>query len=155
MGLTLMTALYTFLSIQAALVHGAKAAKAVDVDVVVLGGGYSGLVSAHALQEAGLSTVLLEARDQVGGRSRTLALDSGPGVVEMGATWINNSTQPEVWKLTQRFGLETLEQYTEGDTVFQGVDGGLTRSPLLPPGEVSQRKSFCFPMIVSSDRPLP
>ena len=36
-------------------------------DVVVIGGGQAGLASAHHLQEAGLSHIILEAGDQVGG----------------------------------------------------------------------------------------
>lgn len=94
-----------------------------DVDVVVVGGGYSGLMSAYDLQQAGLTTVLLEAKDVLGGKSRSQKLKSGPGIIELGATWINNKTQPAVFELTERFGLKTLEQYTEGDSILQGVDG--------------------------------
>ncbi|KAJ5160464.1 uncharacterized protein N7482_007468 [Penicillium canariense] len=94
-----------------------------EVDVVVVGGGFSGMAAASRCHDAGLSTVVLEAKSRIGGRSRSHHLDSGSGVVEMGATWINKTTQPEVYALTRRFGLETAEQYTEGDEVFQGVDG--------------------------------
>ena len=127
------------------LLHGAipkKPEPPIEVDVVVLGGGYAGLVSAYDLQQAGLRTVLLEAKEMIGGRSRTYILQSGPGLIELGATWINNSTQPQVWKLTEEFGLEVLEQYTDGDAIFQGPDGELLRSPLLRPDEVSRSPSY-------------
>ncbi|ETN44674.1 uncharacterized protein HMPREF1541_10344 [Cyphellophora europaea CBS 101466] len=101
----------------------------VEVDVVVVGGGYSGLTSAYELHQAGLSTVVLEAKDRIGGRSRSHQRESGPGIVELGATWINNSTQPAIWELTQHFGLETLVQYTEGDEVLQSPDGQVVRVP--------------------------
>ncbi|KAG9193451.1 monoamine oxidase [Alternaria panax] len=100
-----------------------------EVDVVVVGGGYSGLMSAYDLHQSGLKTVVLEAKNRIGGKSRSIQLQSGPGIVELGATWINNKTQPEVFKLTQRFGLETLEQYTDGDSIVQGADGSVQRLP--------------------------
>ena len=93
-----------------------------QVDVVIVGGGFSGLSSAYMLEKAGLKTVVLEARDSLGGRSRSHRLDNGPGLVELGATWINNKTQPAVFALTEEFGLETIEQYDDGDSVREGID---------------------------------
>lgn len=98
-----------------------------DFDVIVIGGGYSGLAAAFDLQQAGLKTALLEARSEVGGKTRSLKLQSGPGIIELGATWINNKTQPAVFALTQHFGLKTLEQYTTGDSIFQSEDGEISR----------------------------
>lgn len=109
----------------------------VEVDVVVVGGGFSGLAAAYQCHSAGLNTVVLEAKSRIGGRSRSQHLDSGPGVVEMGATWINKTTQPEVFALTQKFGLETVEQYVEGDEIFQGLDGKVVRCPDGTLGNVS------------------
>lgn len=98
-------------------------AKPIEVDVVVVGGGFSGLTSAYELHKAGLSTAVLEAKDRLGGRSRSVKRQSGDGVIELGATWINNQTQPEVFALTQEFGLDTLEQYNEGFSLYEGIDG--------------------------------
>lgn len=99
------------------------------VDVVVVGGGFSGLMSAFDLHNAGLNTVVLEAKSKIGGKSRSVKLQSGPGIVELGATWINNKTQPEVFNLTQHFGLTTIPQYTDGAAVFQGPDGAVNAAP--------------------------
>ncbi|PGG99043.1 hypothetical protein GX51_06459 [Blastomyces parvus] len=99
----------------------------VETDVVVVGGGFSGLTAAYRCHEAGLKTIVLEAKPRIGGRSRTHKKQSGPGVVELGATWINKNTQPEVFALTQKFGLETLEQFVQGDTIHQGIDGVVIR----------------------------
>jgi monoamine oxidase len=98
-----------------------------EMDVVVVGGGFSGLAAAYRCQEAGLRAMLLEAKHRVGGRSRTQERSSGPGVIELGATWINKTTQPEAYALTQMFGLETVTQYTDGDAVFQRPDGTIVR----------------------------
>uniref|UniRef100_A0A8H7NQJ8 Amine oxidase n=1 Tax=Bionectria ochroleuca TaxID=29856 RepID=A0A8H7NQJ8_BIOOC len=102
-----------------------------EVDVVVVGGGFSGLKSAYDLQQSGLSTVVLEAKEAIGGRSRSINRKSGEGIIELGATWINNTTQPRVTALVDKFGLDTAVQYTAGDSVFQGPDGEARR---IPPG---------------------
>ncbi|KAH8812666.1 amine oxidase [Xylogone sp. PMI_703] len=113
----------------------------VETDVVVIGGGFSGLQAARDVHAAGLRTVLLEANGRIGGRSHSISLSSGPGTVELGATWINKDTQPKIYGLTQRYGLELAEQYTEGDTVFEVASGIIMRIPngSLPdkPGVVS------------------
>jgi monoamine oxidase len=111
----------------------AVADRPVEVDVVVVGGGFSGLMSGYELQRAGLKAVVLEAKGRIGGRSRSIERKSGPGVVELGATWINNRTQPDVYSLTEKFGLETVVQYMQGDSVVQGADGRVLRVPLGAP----------------------
>jgi flavin-dependent amine oxidoreductase len=94
-----------------------------DVDVVIVGGGFSGLTAAYDLQKAGLTTVVLEAKHVIGGKSRSQKREKGLGYLEMGATWINEFTQPNVYQLTQEFGLEVVEQYTDGQVIFQDTDG--------------------------------
>jgi monoamine oxidase len=102
-----------------------EACRPTDVDVVVVGGGFSGLASAYSLHKAGLKVAVIEAKDRLGGRSRSIPLSTGPGIVELGATWINNSTQPAVFALTQEFGLETIEQYNQGLDIRQSIDGSI------------------------------
>lgn len=43
-----------------------------DYDVIVIGGGLSGLYAARDLTNAGLSVLVLEARDRLGGRTETI-----------------------------------------------------------------------------------
>ncbi|HUN97091.1 MAG TPA: FAD-dependent oxidoreductase, partial [Bradyrhizobium sp.] len=43
-----------------------------SVDVAIIGAGAAGLGAAHALKDSGLSFVVLEARDRVGGRGHTV-----------------------------------------------------------------------------------
>ncbi|KAL6415761.1 hypothetical protein AUP68_02328 [Ilyonectria robusta] len=93
------------------------------VSAVVVGGGFSGLQAAFDLQQSGLDCVVLEAKHRVGGRSRSQKLRTGPGLIELGATWINKTTQPKIYELTQKFGLECIQQYDAGDSVLQTTDG--------------------------------
>ncbi|KAM0632006.1 hypothetical protein D7B24_003933 [Verticillium nonalfalfae] len=106
-----------------------------EVDAIVVGGGFSGLTAAYELQQSGYTTLVLEATHLLGGKSRSQRLKTGPGVAELGATWINNKTQKTVYEYSERFGLDTVVQYNDGDTIFQGEDGKVTRST---PGDDSE-----------------
>ncbi|MYF04540.1 MAG: FAD-dependent oxidoreductase, partial [Holophagales bacterium] len=92
-----------------------------DVDVVVVGGGFAGVAAARDSMKNGYSTLLLEARDRLGGRTWTADFDGDQ--VELGGTWIHH-TQPFVWAEKERYGLE-IEQ-TPGavaDTGYLIADG--------------------------------
>ena len=56
--------------------------------VVVVGAGIAGLTVANALVHAGVSCVVLEARDRIGGRLHTVDLADQP--VDMGGSWIHH-----------------------------------------------------------------
>ena len=60
-----------------------------DADVLIVGGGISGLSAAGRLEQAGLKVLILEARDRLGGRMFT---QSGDGVLEYGAQWIHGGS---------------------------------------------------------------
>ncbi|KAF4625714.1 hypothetical protein G7Y89_g12448 [Cudoniella acicularis] len=92
-------------------------------DVIVIGAGLSGLQAAYDIQTAGLSCLVLEARDRVGGKTWTVPLANGKGCVDIGAAWTNDTNQSKIYALTQRFGIELVQQNTEGDSIFQDVDG--------------------------------
>jgi len=99
------------------------------IDVVVIGAGISGLQAAVDVQKAGLSCVVLEARDRVGGK--TLSIDPlGEGkVVDMGAAWINSTNQSRMYDMAKSFGLQTVVQNTLGDVIQQDVDGSVSTFP--------------------------
>lgn len=58
-----------------------------SVDIVVIGAGLSGIITAHELLKAGKSVLVLEARSRVGGKVRNQWLHNG-GVTEVGAEFV-------------------------------------------------------------------
>ncbi|KAF2167507.1 hypothetical protein M409DRAFT_36607 [Zasmidium cellare ATCC 36951] len=104
------------------------------VDVVIVGAGFSGLQAAYDVHQAGYSCVVLEAKSRIGGRSYTASLKTEPGLIELGATWINEQTQPRVFELAKRFGLDFVEQNGQTRSVIQDFDGQVwsERGELIP-----------------------
>jgi monoamine oxidase len=60
-----------------------------EFDVVILGAGAAGLSAARSLQRAGVSSVIVEARDRTGGRVLTHYDDRCPVAIELGAEFIH------------------------------------------------------------------
>lgn len=97
-------------------------------DVVVLGGGISGLSAAKLLSEYGIKVVVLEARDRVGGRTFTVR-NEHVDYVDVGGAYVG-PTQNRILRLSKELGLETykvnvnerLVQYVKGKTYpFRGA----------------------------------
>ncbi len=71
------------------------------VDVAVIGGGAAGIAAARRLlREPGLSVLLIEAQDRLGGRAHTVDLRAGAGdaavPVDLGCAWLH-SALTNVW----------------------------------------------------------
>jgi monoamine oxidase len=94
------------------------------VDVAVVGAGLAGLVAARDLLAAGLSVLVLEARDRVGGRILNHTLKGG-AVVEVGGQWVG-PTQDRVLALAEELGVGLYPTYEEGEH-FLAVNGAVER----------------------------
>lgn len=88
-------------------------------DTIVVGAGVAGLAAARALTEAGRSTLVLEARDRVGGRICTIHREDQ--VIELGAEFVHGKPA-DLWNLLNEAGLET---YQLSGTVACMEDGRL------------------------------
>lgn len=84
-----------------------------DYDVVVIGGGFAGVTAARDSRKNGYKTLILEARNRLGGR--TFSSEFAGHKIELGGTWIHWS-QPFVWAEKERYGLQVKE--TPGNAVL-------------------------------------
>jgi monoamine oxidase len=76
-----------------------------DADVVVIGAGYAGIAAGRELREAGRRTIVLEARDRIGGRTWYREIP-GTGVwAEYGGMFFSRSTQPHLAREIERYGI--------------------------------------------------
>ena len=71
-------------------------------DVIVIGGGFAGVTAARETALGGASTLLLEARDRLGGRTWTHRWNETD--IELGGGWVHWH-QPHVWAEITRAGL--------------------------------------------------
>lgn len=95
-----------------------------EADVIIVGGGLSGMIAARTVQAAGLQPLILEANDRVGGRILTEVIDGMP--FELGAQWIGD-THERMFRLAAELGVETYPQYDEGETSYEINGSGVLR----------------------------
>ncbi|ELK36591.1 PREDICTED: amine oxidase [flavin-containing] A [Myotis davidii] len=97
-------------------------------DVIVIGGGISGLSAAKLLAEQEVDVLVLEARDRVGGRTYTIR-NKHVDYVDVGGAYVG-PTQNRILRLSKELGLKTYKvnvnervvQYVKGNTYpFRGA----------------------------------
>lgn len=93
-------------------------------DVVIVGAGATGLTAATQLRDAGLSVIVLEARDRVGGRLWTNHIDGQ--MLEIGGQWVSPD-QTALLDTLDSLGLATYDRYRDGESVYIGRDGAAKR----------------------------
>ena len=117
-------------------------------DVVIIGAGVSGLAAACELRNAGLSVLIVEARDHVGGRAWTRHEPDLSAPIELGAEFIHGRV-PETFELLREVGKAALDtsgahwtlrdgkliQNTED--LFGEIQAALERSNVLKQPDVS------------------
>lgn len=91
-----------------------------NVDVAIVGAGFTGLAAAQELVAAGLNVVVLEARDRVGGRVESRVNTLGERIDTGGQYFCDDMT--EVTALARRFGKTFLETPVAGDLVVVPPD---------------------------------
>ena len=76
-----------------------------EVDVAVIGAGAAGLGAAHALENSGLSAIVLEARGRAGGRGHTIM--AAPGITfDLGCGWLHSADKNSFVQIAGQLNFE-------------------------------------------------
>jgi len=96
-----------------------------QTDVLIVGGGLSGLRLAHRLSVAGLDFRLIEARNRLGGRILSLPIPDGgenDDRYDLGPAWFWPD-QPHIHRLLNELDLAWFDQMSLGNLVVQEQSG--------------------------------
>jgi monoamine oxidase len=76
-----------------------------EIDVAIIGAGAAGLGAARALENSGLSLIVLEARDRVGGRGHTIM--AAPGITfDVGCGWLHSADRNSFVQIAGQLNFE-------------------------------------------------
>ncbi len=97
-------------------------------DVVVYGAGMAGIAAARELQAKGLSVVLLEARDRIGGRicTQPITINGTTFAAELGASWIHGTTHNPVAAMSDAAGIVRVATDMSKVAVFKAPGAQLS-----------------------------
>ena len=97
--------------------------------IYIVGAGLSGLIAALELEKAGLSAVILEASDRIGGRMKT---DVEAGYRFDHGFQVLNTAYPEAKRYLDFQALQ-LKNFDPGAIIFEGKDSYILTDPLRNP----------------------
>jgi monoamine oxidase len=104
-------------------------------EVVVVGAGVAGLACARALQARAVRVTVLEARDRIGGRVRTVRVGGEP--VELGAQVIHGR-RCSTWEPVRAAGFDVVPLSRSPEIRFVSNSNGGGQSPVPAPWELGQ-----------------
>ena len=106
-------------------------AEKLKVDIMIIGGGLSGLVATWQLRSAGISACVMEARTRFGGRILT-AEGSEDAACDLGPSWFWPG-QPLMESVLKHFNISSYEQFVDGAVLFQQQDGSAEKIDTVSP----------------------
>jgi monoamine oxidase len=114
-------------------------------DIIVVGAGIAGLKAAHDIQKQGLSVLVLEANDRIGGRIQTTTDFDKDFPVDLGAELIHTKTS-STWELIRQQNLKTIKIDNSNDQFkpeeFVDFFNGISTSQIPSPKEKESMDEF-------------
>jgi monoamine oxidase len=98
----------------------------IETDVIIIGGGLSGLAVADKLTRNERDWILLEARDRLGGRILSLPTAETVRRFDLGPAWLWPHNE-RMLATCERLGIRLFEQHAEGNLIFQDASGMVRR----------------------------
>lgn len=111
------------------------------IDVAIIGAGAAGLAAARTLEGSGLSSIVLEARDRIGGRAHTMIV--GDGIpFDLGCGWLHSADENPFVGIAEKLGFQIerslppwrqrsykeIFPQAERDDFFAALDAFFTRT---------------------------
>ena len=91
-----------------------------NTDVLIVGGGLSGLAIASKLEKSGVNYLVVEANDRLGGRILTKSVKEAG--FDYGPAWFWPG-QPRMARAIEELGLGYFGQYSNGSIKYEESDG--------------------------------
>ncbi|KAL0934553.1 flavin containing amine oxidoreductase [Colletotrichum truncatum] len=101
-------------------------------DCIVIGAGYSGLAAARLLKESDKKVLVLEARDRVGGRAKTIRLEKEGDYWDVGASFLGDQ-QDLMYGFAKEFDVTLFSPPADGKIVLAYRGKAHRYSGLIPP----------------------
>ncbi len=100
-------------------------------NTIVIGAGIAGIKASQDLTRAGISNLVLEARDRLGGRLHTVKLNSGTPI-DLGASWFHDCYDNPLLEKYWKSGKVNF-YFDDGKTTFYSEDGKVDENEKLRP----------------------
>jgi len=94
------------------------------IDLAIVGGGAAGIAAAREAKARGLSTMILEASDRIGGRAYSVCLRDS--VLDLGATWLHSAERNPLVPVADQLGVPLDRSQTKWREQFN--DLGVSKS---------------------------
>jgi monoamine oxidase len=88
-------------------------------DLAIVGAGAAGIAAARESRKRGLTAVILEASDRVGGRASTIAWQGR--ALDLGATWMHSASRNPLAPLAERLGVAIDQAPTPWRNQYQNL----------------------------------
>ena len=74
------------------------------IDLAIVGAGAAGIAAGREAQARGLTSVILEASDRIGGRTHTIRWEGH--ALDLGATWLHSAGRNPLGRLAEQQGFD-------------------------------------------------